>query len=119
MLFTPAVDGNVLRGVSRILGDATPIDPPAFKTSVRIALEDIYPAQAGDFTQALMELGATLCGPNRKPQCEDCPCREFCGSALNGTAAQFPVKLPKREKKVEPAHGWRRQMPLPCPPRLP
>ena len=98
---TPAVDGNVLRVISRICEDPTPIDLPARKKAVRDILESVYPVRAGDFTQALMELGATLCGPNRKPQCEDCPCREFCGSALNGTAAQFPVKLPKREKKVE------------------
>ena len=98
---TPAVDGNVLRVVSRICEDPTPIDLPAQKKAVLNALEAVYPARAGDFTQALMELGATICGPNRKPLCKECPCREFCGSALHGTAEQFPVKLPKREKKAQ------------------
>ena len=96
-----AVDGNVLRVVSRLTEDATPIDLPARKKEVTAALEAVYPAQAGDFTQALMELGATLCGPNWAPQCERCPCRSICGGALHGTAQQYPVKLPKKEKRVE------------------
>ena len=96
-----AVDGNVLRVVSRLTEDATPIDLPAQKRAVTAALEAVYPAEAGEFTQALMELGATLCGPNWTPKCEECPCRSFCGGACNGTAQQFPVKLPKKEKRVE------------------
>ena len=97
----PAVDGNVLRVVSRILEDATPIDLPAQKKKVNELLKAVYPEEAGEFTQALMELGATLCGPNWKPRCEECPCRDFCGGALHGTAEQFPVKSPKKEKRVE------------------
>ena len=96
-----AVDGNVLRVVSRLTEDATPIDLPAQKKAVTAVLEAVYPAEAGAFTQALMELGATLCGPNWAPKCEECPCRSFCGGALHGTAQQFPVKLPKKEKRVE------------------
>ena len=98
---TPAVDGNVLRVISRITADPTPIDLPAQKKAVQEALAKVYPAQAGDFTQALMELGATLCGPNRRPQCGECPCREFCQAAIGGTAEQFPVRLPKRGRKTE------------------
>ena len=98
---TPAVDGNVLRVVSRILEDATPIDLPAQKKKVNELLKAIYPEEAGEFTQALMELGATLCGPNWKPRCGECPCRDFCGGAIHGTAEQFPVKSPKKEKRVE------------------
>lgn len=97
----PAVDGNVLRVISRLTEDDTPIDLPAYKAQVRNALAEIYPVQAGDFTQALMELGATLCGPNWKPRCEECPCRGFCGGALHGTAESFPVKLPKKGKRIE------------------
>lgn len=97
----PAVDGNVLRVVSRILEDATPIDQPAQKKKVNELLKAVYPDDAGEFTQALMELGATLCGPNWKPRCQECPCKDFCGGALHGTAEQFPVKSPKKEKRVE------------------
>ena len=98
---TPAVDGNVLRVVSRLLDDATPIDLPAQKKKIRDALQEVYPAQAGDFTQALMELGATVCGPNKKPDCENCPCKELCLGYTRGTAEQLPVKSPKRARRTE------------------
>ena len=97
----PAVDGNVLRVVSRILEDGTPIDLPAQKKKVNDLLKSVYPEEAGEFTQALMELGATLCGPNWKPRCGECPCKDFCGGAIHGTAEQFPVKSPKKEKRIE------------------
>lgn len=98
---TPAVDGNALRVISRITDDDTPIDLPAYKKAVRIALAEVYPAEAGDFTQALMELGATLCGPNRKPECSLCPCRDFCLGAERETAKKLPVKLPKKDRRLE------------------
>ncbi|MBR4290834.1 MAG: A/G-specific adenine glycosylase [Oscillospiraceae bacterium] len=96
-----AVDGNVLRVISRLTESSIPIDLPVRKREVTAELEEIYPAEAGAFTQALMELGATLCGPNWAPKCEVCPCHGFCGGALHGTAQEFPVKLPKKGKKVE------------------
>jgi A/G-specific adenine glycosylase len=96
-----AVDGNVLRVISRITENATPIDSPTYKKEVQSALETVYPQAAGAFTQALMELGATLCGPNWKPRCGECPCREFCGGNLHGTAEQYPVKKPKASRRME------------------
>ena len=98
---TPAVDGNVLRVVSRLTADDTPVDDPAYKRRVRSALAEVYAAEAGAFTQALMELGATLCGPNWKPRCEECPCKAFCRGAMEGTAEQFPVKSAKKARRVE------------------
>ena len=98
---TPAVDGNVLRVCSRLLNDSSPIDLPATKKRITAALAEVYPTEAGDFTQALMELGATLCGPNRKPDCESCPCRSFCLGYKHRTAEQLPVKSPKKEKRQE------------------
>ena len=98
---TPAVDGNVLRVVSRLQDDAAPIDLPARKKAVQRALAEIYPQEAGDFTQALMELGATLCGPNKKPECGQCPCRTFCLGYQRGTAENLPVKLPKKGRREE------------------
>ena len=98
---TPAVDGNVLRVVARLWDDGTPIDTPEMKLSVTQALEAVYPAQAGLFTQALMELGATVCGPNRTPDCPRCPCAAHCLGYAHGTAAALPAKLPKREKRQE------------------
>ena len=98
---TPAVDGNVLRVLSRLRNDPSPIDHPETKKAVTAALEAIYPKEAGDFTQALMELGATVCGPNRAPDCENCPCRSICLAWQAGTAQQLPVKSPKKEKRQE------------------
>lgn len=98
---TPAVDGNVLRLYARLMDDPSPIDLPATKQRVTDALAAIYPPEAGCFTQALMELGATLCGPNRKPDCAQCPCQNLCLAAQHGTADALPVKSPKREKRQE------------------
>ena len=100
---TPAVDGNVLRVVSRLWDDGTPIDTPEMKQAATQALEAVYPAQAGLFTQALMELGATVCGPNRTPDCPRCPCAAHCLGYAHGTAAALPAKLPKREKRQDAA----------------
>lgn len=97
----PAVDGNVLRILSRLLDDGTPIDLPEVKERYRAALEQNYPPCAGEYTQALMELGATVCGPNRKPECNLCPCRELCLGFQRGTAEGLPVKSPKRPRRVE------------------
>ena len=98
---TPAVDGNVLRIYSRLLDDPTPIDLPAMKKRVTAELAAIYPREAGDFTQALMELGATLCGPNKKPDCENCPCREICKGCKAGRQEALPVKSPKKPRRQE------------------
>lgn len=98
---TPAVDGNVLRVFSRLTNDPSPIDLPETKRAVTQALAEIYPKEAGDFTQALMELGATVCGPNKVPDCGNCPCREICLAFQKGTADQLPVKSPKKEKRQE------------------
>ena len=73
----------------------------AVKASGRERLAAIYPKEAGDFTQALMELGATVCGPNRKPECGSCPCRKICLGYQHGTAEALPVKSPKRERRQE------------------
>ena len=97
----PAVDGNVLRVISRLANEDTPIDQPAYKKAVRQRLAAIYPKAAGDFTQALMELGATVCGPNRKPDCENCPCRGLCLAQMQGTAENLPVRLPKKGRREE------------------
>ena len=98
---TPAVDGNVLRVISRITNDPTPIDLPATKRTVTQALAQVYPNDAGNFTQALMELGATVCGPNRKPDCANCPCQDFCLGFQTGTAETLPVKAAKKARKEE------------------
>ena len=97
---SPAVDGNVLRVLSRLRADAEPVDLPALKKRVQRELAEIYPTDCpGEFTQALMELGATVCGPNWEPRCSECPCREFCKGQRDWQ--KYPVKLPKKAKKQE------------------
>ncbi len=98
---TPAVDGNVLRLVSRLTDDDTPITDLRYKKLVGQQLQEVYPVQAGEFTQALMELGATICGPNRKPDCANCPCRGFCLGYGRGTAETLPIKAKKTARRVE------------------
>ena len=98
---TPAVDGNVLRLVSRLMDDPSPIDLPETKRQVSQLLAGIYPEEAGEFTQALMELGATICGPNWAPDCERCPCQRICLGFQMGTADTLPVKSPKKPRKQE------------------
>ena len=95
-----AVDGNVLRVLSRLRDDREPIDSPACKARVQRELEEIYPTDCpGEFTQALMELGATVCVPNGEPKCEVCPCADLCQGKEHWR--ELPVKQPKREKRQE------------------
>ncbi|MGN1016296.1 MAG: A/G-specific adenine glycosylase [Faecousia sp.] len=98
---TPAVDGNVLRLAARLTDDHRSVDTPEMKREVRDTLATVYPARAGDFTQALMELGATLCGPNRPPECGVCPALTLCLGYRNKTAPTLPIRSPKREKRHE------------------
>lgn len=98
----PAVDGNVLRVVCRLTGSRSDAADPKTRTRVREALQEIYPSEGcGDFTQSLMELGATVCLPNGAPRCEACPLAEFCTAGNDGTVAEIPVKAPKKSRKIE------------------
>ena len=98
----PAVDGNVLRVLSRITADARDIMQPAAKAHFRALCADAVPAdRPGDFNQAMMELGATLCGPNSAPKCAQCPMQAMCRGYQAGIAADLPVRSPKKPRRVE------------------
>ena len=98
----PVVDGNVLRVISRITGSFEQIDTAACKKRIWRDLEQSMPKTApGDFNQALMELGATVCLPNGAPLCARCPLAEKCAALANGWIQQIPVRAPKKQKKVE------------------
>lgn len=97
-----AVDGNVLRVVSRIAADSGDITLPDTKRRFRTALEKVIPStMPGAFNQAMMELGATVCLPNGAPLCDRCPVQAFCAARNAGRTAEFPVKPPKKERRIE------------------
>ena len=88
---TPAVDGNVLRVVSRLTADERPVTQPAVKKDYTAALAEIYPAgQCAEATQALMELGATVCAPNGAPHCDRLPGRGLLSKPGRGALAYHP-----------------------------
>ena len=99
----PAVDGNVLRVLSRLLENSGDILSPAVKKSVTSLLREHYPRgeAAALTTEGLMELGETICIPNGAPKCELCPWRSLCRAHQNGTEEKFPVKAPPRPRRVE------------------
>jgi len=94
---TPAVDGNVLRVLARLRSDSECVDEPKHKKRIQRELAEIYPGQAGAFTQALMELGATVCLPNGEPKCDICPCSEFCAKQWRS----YPLRKPKAKRRQE------------------
>lgn len=92
------VDGNIERVVSRLFSIATPL--PAAKAEIRLHVERMVPTKRpGDFAQAMMDLGATICTP-RRPRCMLCPVREDCSAVLRGDPEFYPVKLAKAEKPL-------------------
>ena len=100
-LRVPAVDGNVLRVLARVSGTDADIALPETKRDFRQALARVVPEVAGDFTQSLIELGATVCAPNREPMCEGCPLSNCCVAYREGRIAEIPVRSPKKPRKVE------------------
>ncbi len=99
-----AVDGNVFRVYARLTDCHDDIGDPAVKKAVRAQVQAVFPAEDADvrvFNQALMELGATVCGPNGPPRCLLCPVRDFCLGQARGTAEALPVKKPKKARRAE------------------
>ena len=100
----PAVDGNVLRVMTRLTDCHEDIALPATKAMAKEWVLEHMPAAPEDiriFNQALMELGATVCAPNVTPRCEDCPLTELCLGHLRGTAETLPVKAAKKPRQTE------------------
>ncbi len=100
---TPAVDGNVLRVVARLTADDRDITTSSLKADVKAQIEDILPSEApGDFNQALIELGATLCGPGHPALCGSCPLVMHCAALKEGMTDVLPVKKKQAERKICP-----------------
>lgn len=97
-----AVDGNVLRIVMRAAQDDSDIAKQSVKTRVEEALRKVIPeGRAAMFTQALMELGATVCVPNGAPLCAECPWEALCLSHAGGTEEALPVKTKQKARRLE------------------
>lgn len=98
---TPAVDGNVLRVYSRLLADDANIDLQTTKKRITRKLQETYPRKnPGIATQALMELGATVCVPNGAPRCDVCPVAEICQARKQDTWRNLPVRSEKKKRKI-------------------
>ncbi len=92
------VDGNVERVVSRLYAIETPL--PAAKTQIRAHMGQLTPIdRPGDFAQAVMDLGATICTP-RRPTCAICPLNDECAALKSRDPEEFPVKAPKAAKPI-------------------
>ncbi len=97
-----AVDGNVLRVMARLWGDGADTGKEGVRRDWARRLEAVMPQDfPGAFNQALMELGATVCLPNGKPLCAQCPVGGLCVAHREGTWEKFPVKAKKKPRRIE------------------
>ncbi|MBX3583821.1 MAG: A/G-specific adenine glycosylase [Rhizobiaceae bacterium] len=95
------IDGNVERVTARLFEIRTPL--PLAKAEIRVALDDLVPDERpGDFAQAMMDLGATICTPKR-PRCMLCPLLDDCEAVVAGDPELLPVKAEKQPKPAR--HG--------------
>ncbi len=98
----PAVDGNVLRVISRVLAEEEDIRKQSIKHRIEDHLKETMPKnQASSFNQGLIEIGAIICVPNGQPKCQECPLESICLARKQGLTDRIPYKAPKKPRKVE------------------
>ncbi len=97
----PAVDGNVLRVISRVLASKEDVLLPETKKEITKKLSEIMPEEAGDFNEGLMELGEKICIPNTTPLCEKCPIQPFCIANKENLTNEIPVRIKKQKRRIE------------------
>ena len=98
----PAVDGNVLRILMRVSEDDSDIGRQSVKTEAERLLLPVIPKDhAGMLTQAMMELGATVCVPNGEPKCDECPWKAFCLAYDHKSYHSLPYKSRQKPRKIE------------------
>ncbi len=99
-----AVDGNAERVAARMTADATPL--PAARRALRRAVEGwVAVDRPGDFAQALMDLGATICTP-RSPRCLLCPLASDCAARAQGELDRYPIKPPRKPRPHRTGIAW-------------
>ena len=97
-----AVDGNVLRVISRIQNSRKDIMKASTKREMEEGIEAIIPkGEAGNFNQSLIELGALVCVPNARPKCKECPVQSLCIAYEKNTQMDLPVKTKAKARKIE------------------
>ena len=97
-----AVDGNVLRIITRLTADSSDILNEKFKKQMQGELLKVVPKERpGDFNQALMELGATVCLPNGAPKCQECPWHDMCEARKQERLDEIPYKKKKKARTIE------------------
>ena len=98
----PAVDGNVLRVLSRVTADYEDIMKPSMRRKMEEQIMEIIPPDnAGKFTPALMELGAIICVPNGAAKCGECPLKDMCLAREKGIVTELPQKAAKKPRRIE------------------
>lgn len=98
----PAVDGNVLRVMARLLCCSEDVLQPAVKRKFTGWIKQLIPPDhPGTFNQGLMELGECICLPNTAPKCDQCPMKGVCFGHQEGQAAELPLRSPKKERRIE------------------
>lgn len=98
----PAVDGNVLRVVSRLLADREDIGKAGTKKRYEDLIREHMDREApGDYNQALIELGAIVCIPAGRPLCGECPLESVCLAKRDGLTEEIPVKAAKKPRRIE------------------
>lgn len=98
----PAVDGNVLRVVSRLLCSEEDVMKAGVRKRFEREIEAVIPSEAAsDFNQGLIELGALVCVPNGAPKCGECPLAGTCLARETGCQGQLPVKKKAKERRIE------------------
>lgn len=96
-----AVDGNVLRVMSRIIGSKENVLLPETKKKITKLVQEILPEEAGDFNEGIMEIGEKICLPNGTPLCEKCPIEQFCYAKKNDVVKEIPVRVKDTKRKIE------------------
>lgn len=98
----PAVDGNVLRVISRVIASGEDIMKPAVRTKIEYMLDGVIPKDsASDFNQGLIELGALICTPKGMAKCEKCPLGSVCQAKKENKVEELPVKAKTKERRIE------------------
>ncbi len=98
----PAVDGNVLRVISRLLASYDDIAKAQVKKQIEEEIEEVIPKDSvSDFNQGLIELGAIVCVPNGEPKCMVCPLKHLCKANAQGIELELPVKTKAKERRIE------------------